>query len=640
MTRADVFGTKERFLVPATAALLVLVTAWTYRDLRIHDFLLYDDNEYVVEHPVIRKGVTWEGLVYVFTQPHHATWHPLTGLSHLVDVSLFGLSAPAHLAVNLAWHCANAVLLFLLGRQLLGSIGASFWIAGAFALHPLHVESVAWVAERKDVLSTFFALVALLAYVDFVRSGRRRSWRMMYAAYAAALLAKPMVVTLPLLLLLLDVWPLERVPLGQSSATEWRRLVQEKLPWFALAFVVGLATIATQAARGAVEPLEASPLSFRIGNACIAYVLYLRDTLWPARLAVFYPRQSLTLDEFAPAAALLAGMTAVAWICRLRYPWMWVGWLWYLLTIAPVSGILQVGDQARADRFTYLSLTGIFLMVACLVRAWAKGKPVRQLLAFVVGAAVLALWALLTASQTRHWRNTETLFRRALQVTEGNHVAHANLGAYLLRQGRTEEALEHLHHAIALRPHDPLARLNLGVAAANRGRWQEAATHYRALLAANPKHVSANFNLALVLLELGQPEAARHHLNVALEEDPRHSKARVLLGNLLLEAGDTQAAIAAYRAAIAIDPSSLAAHAQLAMALERTGDVDRALDHYREVTRLAPNDPRAWFNLAAALRDAKKATQARQAFAQALALAEQAGDLEVSNRAREALQAE
>ncbi len=628
----------ETHWVVALAALLVVVTVWTYRDLRAHEFLLYDDNEYVVEHPVIRKGLTWEGLVYVFTKAHHATWHPLTGVSHLLDVSMFGLFAPAHLAVNLALHGANAVLMFLLWWQLLGSVVPSFWVAAAFAWHPLHVESVAWVAERKDVLSTFFALVAALAYVDFVRRGIRRAWVILLVAYVAALLAKPMVVTLPLLLLMLDAWPLGRVRLGESNAAEWVGLVREKRTLFTLAFLVGLATIAAQAARGAMEPLAASPLAFRIANACLAYVQYLRDAVWPVALAVFYPRQSLTIEQVVLPLALLAVVTGASWFYRARFPWLWVGWLWYLVGIAPVAGILQVGDQARADRFTYLPLTGIFVAVAWQVRMWVRGRRSLEIASVVAGVSLLAVWAVLTARQTQHWRNTETLFRHALQVTEKNHVAHANLGAYLLREGRTQEALAHLEQAIALRPHDPLARLNLGVAAANRGMWQEAVDHYRTLLAAHPRHVSANFNLALALIELGQHEAARQHLEAALREDPNHSKARVALGNLLLSQGDTQAAISAYRSALATDPNLLPAHAQLAIALERSGATDRALFHYREVTRLAPRDPRAWFNLAAALRDANQPERATEAFSQALAVAEQVGDVEVATRARAALQ--
>lgn len=629
---------RNRTQLAAIATLLVLVTLWAYRDLRTHEFLLYDDNEYVVEHPVIRKGISWEGIVFVFTQPHHATWHPLTGLSHLLDVSLFGLSAPAHLAVNLALHCASTVLMFVLWHQLLGSLATSVWIAGAFALHPLHVESVAWVAERKDVLSTCLALAALLAYVRGVRLRSAGPRYLATLCFTAALLAKPMVVTLPLLMLFLDAWPLGRVRLGESTARDWWALVEEKFVFLLLAGVVGGITVWAQATSGAVEPLAASPLSFRVANACVAYAMYLRDLVWPRALAVFYPRQTLTIVQVAPAVALLAALTAAAWVSRTRAPWLWVGWLWYLTAIAPVSGLLQVGDQARADRFTYLALTGIVAAVGWQVHTWVRGRRALEVATGFLATVILAVWTGLAAGQVRHWRNTETLFRRALAVTELNHVAHANLGAYLLRQGRTEEALEHLQQAIALRPYDPLARMNLGVAAAERGRWQQAVEHYQAVLAVKPNHVSANFNLALALAQLGQLEAARRHLETAVREDPYHAKAQVALGNVLLNQGDSDAAILAYERAIAAEPGLLAAHAQLAIALEQLGHVDRALVHYREVTRLAPQDPRAWFNLAAALRDANRPEQAREAFVQALRLAERFGDPEVATRAREALE--
>lgn len=622
----------------AWCVVLVVWTLWAYRDVRTHDFLLFDDNEYVTEHPVIRQGLHWDGVVYVFTQPHHATWHPLTGLSHLLDVTLFGLSAPAHLAVNVALHTGNAVLLFLLLARLLHSRLTSFWIAAAFALHPLHVESVAWVSERKDVLSTFFALLAAHSYVTAVRSPpQRRWWRATHVLFALALLAKPMVVTLPVLLLLLDDWPLQRVAAQGGVLARWWPRVREKSALFALALAVGLVTIAAQSHRGAMEPLAASPLPYRIGNAVVAYASYLRDLVWPLSLAVFYPRHPLDTLQLAVSLLVLAGITATAWFTRRTHPWGWVGWCWYIAAIAPVSGLLQVGDQARADRFTYLALVGVFLWIANEVREQTRAHTWAGMAAATAGLACLLWWGTRTARQTELWRNTETLFRHALAVTHNNHVAHANLGAYLLRQGRTEEALQHLQAAVALRPYDPLARLNLGVAAANRGDWEDAAAHYLALLAVNPDHVSANFNLALAWRQLGRHEEARRHVERALRADPHHAKAHVLRGDLLREEGDFAAALAAYRAAVAADPTLVAAHAQLAALLEALGQRDEALAHYRQAVHLAPNDPRAWFNLAAALHDAGDAEAARSAFTRALQVAEATGDHDVAMRARQAL---
>ncbi|GIW43550.1 MAG: O-GlcNAc transferase [Candidatus Binatia bacterium] len=630
-------GRKFRWMQVALGLVLATATLWAYADLRTHEFLLYDDNEYVSEHPVIRRGLSWEGIVYVFTQPHHATWHPLTGLSHLLDVTLFGLSAPAHLAVNLAFHIANALLLFALWWRLLDSAAVSFWIAAAFALHPLHVESVAWVSERKDVLSTCLALLATHAYVGWVRQPTGWRWWSVAGWYVAALLAKPMVVTLPLLLLLLDFWPLRRTQAQRPWFEQWWRLAREKTALFVLAFAFGVITIAAQTSRGAVEPLAASPLSFRLANACLAYALYLRDLVWPLGLAVFYPRRAVSGTELALAISVLAATTTIAWVWRRRCPWLWVGWLWYVIALAPVAGLVQAGDQARADRFTYLALTGIFVAVGWQTREWvARGRWAARG-SCVAGMVLIGWWSARTAVQVRYWRNTETLFRHALEVTENNHVAHANLGADLLRQGRVDEAFFHLDRALAIRPYDPLARLSLGAAYAARGQWNEALDNYRQVLAVRPNHVSANFNAALVLMEIGQRDAARQHLEVALREDPHHSKAWVALGRILLDSNERDPAIAAYRRALEIDPRSVAAHAQLAVALEQAGNTEEALVHYREVTRLVPQDARAWFNLAAALRDAQRLAQAKEAFAQALAVAERTGEREVAARVREAL---
>jgi len=623
--------------VAVLCVVLVAATVWAYRDIVTHEFLLFDDNEYVTEHPMIRRGLGWEAVVYVFTQPHHATWHPLTGLSHLLDVTLFGLSAPAHLAVNLAWHCANAVLLFTLWWRLLGTWTVAFWIAAAFALHPLHVESVAWVSERKDVLSTFFALAAIHTYVTWVRQPQELWWVATAVFFALGLLAKPMVVTLPLLLLLMDFWPLGRVPQTGSAWARWWPLAREKTLLWVFALGATVVTLAVQSARGAVEPLAASPVSYRLANALVAYALYLRDTVWPLGLAVFYPRRPLGWAESLAAAGLLAGISTVAWKIRRQAPWALVGWLWYLVCIAPVSGLLQAGDQARADRFTYLALTGIFLWAGGEARRWAAQRPLRVAIAGFAAVATVAGWTVLTDVQVRHWKNTETLFRHALAVTRENHVAHANLGAYLLRQGRTADALVHLHEAVRLRPFDALARLNLGVAAASQGKWEEAIQHYRSLLAVRPDHVSGNFNLALALLQVGQRSEARARLEAALRVDPQHAKARVVLGDLLQENGELEQAVRSYRQALAADPDLLPAHVQLARALEREGKIDEALAHYREATRLAPSDPRTWFNLAAALHDAGRTGPAREAFLQARAVAERIGDREVAERARQAL---
>lgn len=617
---------------------VVLLTLAAYRDIAQHEFLNYDDNEYVTEHPVIRRGLHWEGLLWAVTHFHHATWHPLTTLSHMLDCSVFGLDAPAHLRVNLFLHLANTGLLFWLFYRTTGAPGPSLWIAGAFALHPLHVESVAWVAERKDVLSTLFGLLSSLAYVRYAWEPTRGRYVAALLCFVLALLSKPMVVTLPLLWLLLDWWPLRRVPAAQRDMwSRWRFLVFEKLPFLLCSLVIGLVTIATQQRAGALEPLAESPLPERLSTAAVALVAYLRDCLWPARLAVFYPRQPIALVSVAGSLALLGSLTALAIRYRHRAPYVFVGWLWYLFGILPVSGLIQVGDQARADRFTYLPLVGIFLAVAFLVREWARAGRLRQRGVVVVAAAILLVWTCVSANQVEVWRNSQTLFRHALRVTQANHVAHANLGADLLSRGSLREARQHLHAALRLRPALPLALISLGVLEEREGNLDVAADLYQRVLALNPNHVTGNFNLALLLRARGDREAALRHVQRAIEVDASHAKAQVLLGDLLWERGDADGAITAYRRAIAGRPDLVAAHNQLALALEGSGRREEAIEFYRNVVRLAPEDPRAHFNLGAALKDLGHAPEAEASFQMALTLAEAQGAANIARAAREAL---
>ncbi len=623
----------------AVFAVLALVAA-AYHDLARHEFLNFDDNEYVSEHPIVRRGLSWEGLVWAFTRYHHASWHPLTSLSHLLDCSLFGLHAPAHLAVNLLLHVANVWLLFRVLQEGTAAWWASLWVAAAFGLHPLHVESVAWVSERKDVLSTFFALLSSWAYVRYTRRQKLGWYWPALGAFAAALLSKSMVVTLPILWLLFDFWPLGRAPwsLRQPHRRAWQGLVLEKVPFLLAALAVGVITLSTQRAAGAMEPLEASPLGARLANFTVAYVSYIRDLVWPFGLAVFYPRQALSNHLVASCALLLLGITGGACLWARSHPHFAVGWFWYAFSLLPVSGLVQVGDQARADRFTYLPLVGVFLALAFAARQWAGGDGNRRLLCAAAGSTLLVFgWLPRTAQQVQVWRNTETLFRHALAVTTNNHVAHANLGAFLLERGRRQEARQHLEAALRLRPLMPLARLSLGALEAREGNLDAAIRHYRAVLLHDPEHVSANFNMALALRALGERDAALEHVRRALAVDPTHAKASVLWGDLLAERGDLKGAQAAYRQALRYQPRLAAAHNQLAMVLEAAGHQDEALVHYQRVVELAPDDPRAHYNLAAALRDAGHEAQARARFEAALGLAEQRGDEQVARDARAAL---
>jgi tetratricopeptide (TPR) repeat protein len=387
-----------------------------------------------------------------------------------------------------------------------------------------------------------------------------------------------------------------------------------------------------------MEPLAASPLGQRLANAVVAYAMYLRDALWPAGLAVFYPRAQWPGSWVAASLAVLLAITAAALSRVERAPYWIVGWAWYLLGILPVSGIVQVGDQARADRFTYLPLAGLFLAAAVSAEHWAQQVAVRRGAVALAGGGILLAWAGATSEQVRVWRNTETLFRHALQVTRDNHVAHANLGAYLVERGRGAEARPHLEEALQLRPLSPLAHISLGVLEMQEGNLAAAEQHFHDVLAALPEHGAAHFNLALVLRARGDRSGAIEHVQRALARQPDHAKGLVLLGDLLAEGGQVAAAEEAYRKALRAKPDLAAAHNQLALLLEARGRSEEALAHYRELVRLAPDDARAHFNLAAALRDHGQQQEARTHFRRALEIAERQGDPHLAANARAALE--
>lgn len=435
------------------AAGVFVLAAGLYLPTLDHAWLNYDDDVYITDNPEQLLGLTPEGVWWAFTSFHGANWFPLTRLSWALDLELYGLSAAGFHATSLLLHAATAAVLFLALARLTGSDGASAFVAGVFAAHPLHVESVAWAAARKDPLSAFFFALALWVYARAGREGPSpRQQAALFACLALGLLAKPIVASLPAVLLLLDLWPLERLRRGgRWHAPGLRRALVEKLPLFALVAGFAVVAFAAQRAGGAVAPTDLLPLKVRVANALVSYAVYLRQAFWPSHLAVFYPHPGDTLSTASVMAsgALLAGITAGAVLRLRRQPYLAVGWLWYGVTLLPVIGLLQVGSQARADRYMYLPLVGLALALAFAARdAFAARR--RALTA--AGVAVLAALSVATLFQLRHWRDSEALFRQALRVTERNSVAHAHLGSALLEQGRVEETLRHYRRAVEVEP--------------------------------------------------------------------------------------------------------------------------------------------------------------------------------------------
>ncbi|HYV17450.1 MAG TPA: tetratricopeptide repeat protein [Verrucomicrobiae bacterium] len=471
------------------ALLLALATLAVFARVVGFELLNYDDPLYVTANPHVQEGLTVAGVGWAFTTFTAANWHPLTWISLMLDASIGGIDPRVFHLTNVVLHLANVLLLFLLLDRLTGSPYRSAVTAALFAIHPLHVESVAWVAERKDVLSTLFLLLTLLAYAGFVeRPGPVRRLGVVLM-FALGLLAKPMLVTLPVLLLLLDAWPLRR-------KEPWRRLVLEKAPLFAMSIATGVVTIVAQRHAETVGSLAGYPLGVRVANAIVATVTYLGQTMWPTRLAVFYPHPgaSLAAWKVIVSSAILAALTFGAIRFRRSRPYLLIGWAWYLVTLAPVAGIVQVGWQARADRYTYIPLIGIFLAAV-----WAISDRIGERPAFLasLATAVVVLLGIGAFVQTGHWRDSETLFRHALAVTDDNAVAHLNLGTALLRRHQLAEAEEHFTEAVRINPAFAEAHSNLGVALGRQGRTDEAILEFRRALELQPDYPDARRNLDL-----------------------------------------------------------------------------------------------------------------------------------------------
>jgi len=603
------------------AFLLASAVVLAYAGVRTHGFVNFDDGEYVYENPPVTRGLTLEGVRWAFTAVHSANWHPLTWLSHMLDCHLFGLDAGWHHVTNVVLHALATVCLFGALRAMRLSPWRSAFVAALFALHPRNVESVAWISERKDVLSAVFWTSAMWAYARYVRRTTPARYLAVVVLFVGGLLAKPMVVTLPAALLLLDVWPLRRLRVGDvgddaadvrtlaaGAATAstvpgaWRAVVVEKLPLLALAIAAAVVTFVAQRSSGAVATLDALPLAFRLQNAAVAYATYLWSLLWPTDLAAFYPyRMPLPATEVALSVLVLLALSALAWGTRRTQPYLLIGWLWFVGTLVPVIGIVKAGEQAMADRFTYLPAIGVFLALTWAVADAARNHALARRALAPVAVVVLLACALATRAQAQLWRDSVTLFRRALEVTSSNYLAHTNLAAALLESGRPEDALAHAEAAAEIRPDDAKILATLGTTLAQLQQPDAARAAYERALRADPDSTLAHLGLGVLLAERQQWSAAAEAYGEVLRRTPGHGKAHAGLGFVLASQGRNAEAVAQYRAALTADPSLLPAYNGLALALEASGDADAALDVLASALRTAPDEPRLRFNYAGML---------------------------------------
>ncbi len=616
--------------------LLAAGTLAVYWPVVRFDFVNLDDQVYVTERPEVLAGLTASGVQWALSATEGGAWHPLTWWSLMLDGEWSGHRAGGYHTTNLLLHALNTLLLFAWLRAATKATGRSAVVAALFALHPLHVESVAWISERKDVLSTTFWLLSLLAYGAYTRAttatttagastqmitGRAaRFYGLTLLCFTLGLMSKPMLVTLPFALLLLDYWPLQRAaPL--TGATLWR-LFREKIPFFLLSASASVVAVWSQRVSDAIATLEwISPLD-RIGNALVAYCRYLGKTFWPVDLAVFYPHPTTwPLLAVLSAAALLLVVSALAIRWRTRAPFFLVGWCWFLGTLVPVIGLVQVGGQSLADRYTYVPLIGCFLAVVWGAATWLRTGPratnASPVLITMAGMT-LVVCAVLTTRQLRHWQNSESLFRHALAVTDNNIVAHVNLASTLLDQNRFDEAAEQCRRALALRPDSPDALKNLGLALAGSGQWSEAVAQYQRALEINPKDDQVLNSLGLAFANQGKLTLAEDHFRRALEHHANSPEAWSNLGLTLAFQARTPEAIDCYHRALQLKPGEVKVLNNLGLALATQQRWDEALACYRQALDLRPDSVDALVNAGAALGSQGKVTEAIASYRRAL----------------------
>jgi protein O-mannosyl-transferase len=640
------------------AVLLVLVTIAVYWPTTRCDFVHIDDPEYVTDNPHVQSGLTFESMSWACWNPVCFNWHPLTVWSHALVYQLCGLQPWGHHLANVLLHALNAGLVFVLLQQMTGAAWRSLLVAALFTVHPLRVESVAWVAERKDVLSGFFGLLVLIAYVRYAqKSVISNQWSVnsspssgMPAAdsrprttdhwslitdhrllfyflslffFVLGLLSKPMLVTWPFVMLLLDYWPLGRLQLKtqDSRLRTSLPLLIEKLPFCILAALVSVVTFVVQQGGGAVAAVEHLPLGARVENALISYGRYLGKLFWPTELAIYYPHPGRwPLEKVLLAGGLLLGLSVLFFRQRRRAPFLLMGWLWFLGALVPVIGLVQVGDQAMADRYTYLPSLGVLILVvwgACeLTRHWRY-----QVLAWSVAVGVAVVFCLaLTRQQIGYWRDSEALFRHAVEVTQNNEFAHNNLGVALDRNAHLDEAIRQFQEAVRLQPSHSVSHYNLGIALDKKGQMAEAIHQFQEAIRLRPAYAEAHYNLGIALGRKGQMDQAIRQYEEAIRLKPAYAEAHNDLGIALGRKGQMDLAIRQFQEAVRLRPAYAEAHFNLGLALGLRGQSAEAIRYFEEALKAKPDYPEAHNYLGSAFYQQGRASEAIRQFQEALRL--------------------
>jgi tetratricopeptide (TPR) repeat protein len=645
-------GLNDRWTVLTVCIFLAAMTWLVFGQTLRHEFVSFDDNLYVCENPAVTHGLNLKGVGWAFTHTVVANWHPLTMMTHMLDCRLYGLNAGGHHLTNVLLHTASVILLFLVLRRMTGALWRSALVAAVFAIHPLRVESVAWVAERKDVLSGLFFMLTLWAYVRYVGKSKAHSpkskvfYGLVLLFFVLGLMSKPMVVTLPFVLLLLDYWPLNRftpppVPAvtGKGDSLKnhflpWR-LILEKIPLLALSGAACVATMMIQ--KDIIAPV---PLALRIGNAAVSYVVYLRQMFCPAGLAVLYPypQNSLPGWKIALAVVLLAAISAGVFLRRQRQPYLLMGWLWYLGMLIPVIGLVQVGGQAHADRYTYLPQIGLYLALIWAVGSLGAGWRHRRVVLGGLSTVILVALIFCARTQTSYWRNSEVLWTHTLACTSDNYIAHYNLGDALVKMGRRDEAIAQYQKTLQITPNYAEAHDNLGSVLLQKGRVDEAIAHYQTALRITPENATAHNNLGNALRQKGRVDEAIAQCQVALQINPDYADAHDNLGNALFQKRRVAEAITHYQKALQINPDYAEAHNNLAWVLATAPQV--SLRNGDEAVKLAERanqltggkTPIILHTLAAAYAEAGRFGDAIRSVQKAIELAQAAGQKDLAER--------
>jgi protein O-mannosyl-transferase len=581
---------------------LTLAVLAVYNPVTHNRFIRYDDDEYITSNPQVRAGLTWNTVKWAFTTYEQANWHPLTWLSHALDCQLFGLNPAGPHYVNVLLHAANVVLLFLLLQGATGCRWRSLMVAALFALHPMNVESVAWAAERKNGLSMLFFLLALYAYGWYARRPGLGRYATMAFLFGLSLLCKPQAITFPFLLLLWDYWPLRRMGSSDlAGATEQSKsghrwwsgwMVLEKLPLLALSAASAVITMRAQKAGGAVKAFSEYSLLLRLEATVISYVRYLGKAFWPTKLVALYPHATTLYPLWQVGAALVLLILVTAWVVRARdQRYLTVGWFWFLGSLVPMIGLVQVGLQAIADRYAYIPFVGLFVMLTWLVGDWATRHQISAKWLAVPAISCLVVLGTATYRQVGYWHDTESFWLRTLALTQDNYVAQVNLGEFLYSEHRTDEAAAHFRAALAIHPDSPAANLNLAAYEDRRGNLAAAIEHYQAVVNHGGDisiRATAYDSLGFVYRQMGQSMNAKQCFETALQVGPGRARARIGLGLIAQDNNDLGEAIRQYSLAVAVQPSDVA-DLLLAQALQKAGQIDEAKAIFQRLQRSSPN---------------------------------------------------